>query len=148
MAFPPKAQPPSWSRVDVGRYSEKISKAGVLPPAPRVSGEEGAHLLQSPRLRSLDGKSTNQSVSAQGVQEPQPSPFQVLPSLVHCLSRDSCVGMSTLSASLQSTKGLCLATVHIQSKFQWQVRAPQCRRPAPAEAWPSLVVVHSALEHD
>lgn len=65
-AFPSQSPPPSWwlSHLDVGQYSEKISKAGFLLPAPWVSGEEGAHLLQSLKLKSLDGKSTNQSISA------------------------------------------------------------------------------------
>ena len=82
-AFPPRCPPeahPSWqlSHVDVGQYSEKLSRAGVLPPPPWFSGEVGARLPWSPRLESLDGKSTNQRVSAQGVQEPQPTSLPVI----------------------------------------------------------------------
>lgn len=44
-------------------------------------------------------------------------------------------------------KGLVAPTV-LESIFKWQVRAPHRRLLAPAEAWPTLVVVHSALEQD
>lgn len=51
-----------------------------------------------------------------------PGPFQVLPPLVHCLRKDSCVEMRTLSPSLQSTEeracGSHSAGVHIQMAGQ------------------------------
>lgn len=44
-------------------------------------------------------------------------------------------------------KGLWLSTV-LESIFEWQLRAPHRRSLAPAEALPSLVVVHNALNQD
>lgn len=72
--FLPKAQPPFWwlSHVDVGQHSEKTSKAGVLLLQSQWWGECPPS-AECRRLRSFDGKSTNQSVSAQDVQEPQPT---------------------------------------------------------------------------
>lgn len=123
-AFPPRSPPkahPSWQlhHMDIGQYSEKISRAGVFPASPQLSADVG--------LKALMGKVWTKGFWHRVFRSFSPCPFQLLlphkTFWIYCfLSKGFCSGMSTPATqpAERGGKGLRLTTV-LGSIFKWQV---------------------------